>query len=241
MKTREDAVLKYKEYKKNNLLLPKRFNTNEIKKNIVGLYIPICLTDVFSEGSIKADCEKKSNFKSGNYKYTKTDIYTASRSGSMKFSNIPICLSNNFNQELLRTIEPFDFKKIKEFDIKELDNYYLDKCLIDNNQMIKKSLNKSKELTMEILKQDITGFNEVKIDSNNIKLSNLENKLVYIPIWFINVKLKDKNYNFLMNGYTGRSTCSLPIDKNKILLLGFIIFFIIFNILFLIYYIMVAK
>ncbi len=73
------------------------------------------LSDVI-KAVLETECDDISTWKSNGYKYIKTDKYKAIRGGNISFEKILINISNNFNNDILEIIKPYNFKDLEEFN-----------------------------------------------------------------------------------------------------------------------------
>ena len=85
------------------------------------------------------------------------------------------------------------------------------------------------------LKKEMSGYTTLleKEKSNNIEVQNT--KYVFLPVFVLNIKYKDKIYHFAMNGQTKKLVGEIPVDKTKLLMLicglfviGFVVLLLIF-------------
>lgn len=232
--TKKDAMNAFKKLCKNKWFMSKSFNINKKSQEIKGVYIPFMMCDYDTTGVLETECDDISTWNSGGYKYTKTDKYKAVRGGNVSFEKILVNASNNFQDEILEVIEPFDFKKMKDFNIKECDNYLIEKNNKTKEELIKDANNKTKHYFKEEMKKDIRGFNKIKEIDSSINLYNLNMSYILLPIWILNIKNRNKIYTFAMNGQTGKIINNTPIDKKRIIVSWIITFIIIFALLLLV-------
>ena len=88
------------------------------------------------------------------------------------------------------------------------------------------------------LKREMNGYNTLieKENSNNIEV--IDTKYVFLPVFVLNIKYKDKIYHFAMNGQTKKLVGEIPVDSTKLILLIIGVFVLSFVILLLIFMIM---
>ncbi|MBQ8206746.1 MAG: DNA helicase PriA, partial [Bacilli bacterium] len=125
--TKEDAINAFKKLGKGKILMPKAFNEKKNINEMSGIYIPFWLYDFEANGVMEADCKRITSWRSGDYRYTKTDTYLATRGGSMKFNHVPADGSKRFDNAIMNSIEPFDYKDLKEFNYSYLSGFLSEK------------------------------------------------------------------------------------------------------------------
>ena len=229
--TKKDAMNTFKKLCKDKWFMPKSFNINKKAQMIKGVYIPFMMCDYDTTGVLETECDDISTWNSGGYKYTKTDKYKAIRGGNVCFENILINVSNNFSNDILEIIKPYNFKELKPFDQYSYKEYLIQKNNKTKEDLIKEANDKAKNYFKEEMKKDIRGFNKIKDVDSSINLYNVKASFVLLPIWFINIKYKNKIYMFAMNGQTGKINDNTPIDKKRIMFLWISTFIIIFALL----------
>lgn len=230
--TKEDAIAAFKKLGKGRILMPKEFNSVKNINEMSGIYIPFWLYDFEANGQMEADCKRITSWRSGNYRYTKTDTYLATRGGSMKFEHVPTDGSKRFDNAIMNSIEPFDYKDLKEFNYSYLSGFLSEKYDVTKEEAVTEASNRAKNSFVEEMKKDIKGYNTVIPVNNSINLNNTSNYYVLLPVWMLNIKYKDKIYTFAMNGQTGKLIGNIPIDKKKAVILWIVIFIITFLIAF---------
>ena len=222
--TKEDAIESFKKFHKGKILMPKAFNDKKNINEMTGIYIPFWLYDVEVDGDITAICNRVTTYSDSEYIYTKTDTYKALRSGDVNFSKVPVDGATRFDDSIMNSIEPFDYKDLKEFSYSYLSGFLADKYDVskeDAYNVAKMRVDKSFE---NILRQDIKGYSSVIVKDRNIISNNTNSKYCLLPVWMLNIKYKDKIYPFAMNGQTGKMIGDYPVDKKKAVLLGIGVF-----------------
>ena len=76
------------------------------------------------------------------------------------------------------------------------------------------------------MRKDIRGYDEITNVDNSINLYNCKSSYVLLPVWFLNLKYKDKMYTFAMNGQTGKLIGDIPTDIKKAIFIWIGIFLI---------------
>ena len=234
--TKEDAIAAFKKLGKGKPLMPKAFNIKKNIKEISGVYIPFWLYDFDAAGEINADCKRITTWRSGNYRYTKTDTYLATRGGNMQFEKVPVDGSKRFPNDVMNSIEPFDYNDLKKFDYSYLSGFLSEKYDMASDEVINEAINRAKNTFIDEMKKDIRGYNTVIPTTNSINLNNTKKLYVLLPVWMLNVKYKDKIHTIAMNGQTGKMVGNIPIDVKKAILMWILIFISSFIVGYIYYY-----
>ena len=237
-KTKEDAIEAFKSVGKGKILMPKEFSDPKNIEELTGIYIPFWLYSCKVDGTIKGTGKKVSSWTVGDYIYTKTDTYSIERSGTVPFQNIPVDGSIRFNDAIMNSIEPFDYKELVDFNSSYLSGFLAEKYDVEGNEAKKISVNRANETTYDLLRdsKDSIIYSSLITNDKNSTILEEENNYVLLPVWMVNIKYNDKLYTFAMNGQTGKMIGDIPYSKKKAFLLWLILFVICFVIIALVTY-----
>ena len=223
-KTKDDAVVAFKGLKKGRPFMPKEFSDKKNIDEIRGIYIPFWLYDYQIGGTLEARATRVKSWTSGNTRYTKTDVYRCVRGGTMRFIKIPVDGSTRFNNDIMNSIEPFDYSKLVDFSHSYLSGFLAEKYDVDATQANNEAMMRAKNSTDDVLKKDIKGYSTVVRTSSSHNIAQAMNEYVLLPVYMLNIKYNNKMYTFAMNGQSGEIVGDIPIDKKKALMFFFGIF-----------------
>jgi len=233
--TKEDAIEAFKKIGKGRPLMPKVFSDPKNINDMKGVYIPFWIYDLKVDGSINVDAKRVTSYRSGDYMVTKTDIYDVVRAGNMTYNKIPTDGSTHFDDDIMDSIEPFDYNDLKEFSYSYLSGFLAEKYDVSSEDASVRAKERAKNSTIDVLKSDVKGYTSTFVKSSNLNINMTKDDYILIPVWMLNIKYKDKLYKFAMNGQTGKMVGNIPVDKKKAWLyflgtLGgsFVILFILF-------------
>lgn len=215
--TKEQAIDMFKKFKKGKIFAPKDFNKEENIQKLTGVYIPFWIYDCSVNGNIDVDAKRIKTWTSGNYRYTKTDEYLVKRAGDMEFIKVPVDGSKNFDDDTMDSIEPFDYKELKEFSMSYLSGFLSEKYDVDKVEASKRAHERIVKTTIEELKSTVKGYTTLNVTNSNVKINTTKSEYILLPVWMLNIKYKDKSYLFAMNGQTGKMVGNIPIDIKKML------------------------
>lgn len=223
-KTKEDAVSAFKGLKKGRPFMPKSFSDEKNISEMRGIYIPFWLYDCMVDASIEADAKRIKSWSDSRYNYVKTDIYKSYRAGNMEFEKIPVDGSTHFDDKIMNSIEPFDYKKMVEFNYSYLSGFLSEIYDVDGDKAYEIAIERAKKSAVDELKNDIKGYSSVNVLKQQHKVDLQKKEYALLPVWLLNIKYKDKLYTFAMNGETGKMIGDIPIDKKKVVFMWSSIF-----------------
>lgn len=233
---KEKAIESFKSLNKGRPLMPNFFNDEKNIEKIKGVYIPFWLYDVKVNGELDATSTTSTTWTVGDTVYTKTDTYRLEREGEMSFNKIPVDGSTRFDNDIMNTIEPFNYSELEEYNHAYLSGFLAEKYDVDEETSFKDAEERSLNSARDTIKDDM-GMGIKTIVNDTLASTKLLTKYVLLPVWMINVKYKDKFYTFAMNGQTGEFVGNIPVDKKKAFIYGILTFVITFILVVLISYI----
>lgn len=193
-------------------LLPKVFKDQNHIDEIKGIYVPFWLFDADVNADIRYKATTVRKWSDSQYEYTETDFFAVFRSGDIGFERVPVDGSSKMPDDLMESIEPFDFKDAVDFQTAYLAGYLADKYDVDAEHSIDRANDRVKKSTEEAFRETVRGYATVTAENSNIRLSNGKAKYALYPVWLLNTSWDGKKYTFAMNGQTGKFVGDLPMD-----------------------------
>jgi len=196
-------------------LLPDFFLEDNHINSIQGIYVPFWLFDAKAQAHIRYKAEKTMGWSDRNYNYTKTDFYSIVRDGSLSFQKVPVDGSVRMDDAYMDAIEPFDYSAIKDFEPAFLAGYAAEKYDVDAEKSKERAGKRIKATIESEFKRSVVGYVSVRQESSNVNVESGSVSYALFPVWILNTKYKKENYQFIMNGESGRLVGKLPSDPAK--------------------------
>jgi len=215
-KTKEEAVEAFGKMGIRKWFIPKEFTKKKNIQEIQGIYIPFWLFDFSLNAKIMGRGTRVSSWISGNYQYTKTDTYHFEREGKFPFYDIPVDGSKHFDDALMNSIEPFDYKELVSFEDAYLSGFLAEKYDLTREEVKKIAVDRASN-TAENKLLGTLSYTTKRVEDKVMNPENLEGEYVLFPVWLLNIKYKDKIYPFAMNGQTGKMIGDIPVQKSKVI------------------------
>ena len=214
--TKQDAIEEFKKCVKRQWFAPKTFSDEQNIQKITGVYVPFWLYDSGATGSIVAACTRSVSHTSGNYRTTTTSHYICDRSGEMTFTDVPADASSKFDDAIMDSIEPYDYKDFVPFNRSYLSGFLAEKYNQTQEEVYKRAEERIKNSFVRSLENTITGYGTRVVTSSTVNLTKGDVEYALLPVWMLNVKYKDKMHTFAMNGQTKKCVGNVPIDFGKL-------------------------
>jgi DNA-directed RNA polymerase subunit RPC12/RpoP len=204
-----------KKFYQGKKLLPNNFFNDSYLTDVQGLYVPFWLFDCGVEGGVNLQGERVISYSEGDYDVTETSYYMLERDGSMHFSHIPVDASTKMSNDLMDSVEPFDFSELADFQEGYLSGFLADRFDSDPDAELPRASARLMRSAEETLKGTCHGYTGVHITSNAMQISDASVKYALLPIYLLNCNYKGEKYQYAVNGQTGKVVGRLPIDKGK--------------------------
>ena len=194
-------------------LLPKIFKDQNHIDEIKGVYVPFWLFDTEADAQVRYRATKVRTWSDSDYDYTETSHFLVRRGGSIAFENVPVDGSSKMADDLMESIEPYNFADAEDFQMAYLAGYFADKYDVTAEQSVERANERVKRSTEEAFASTVQGYATVTTESSNIELHGGKAKYALYPVWLLNTTWNGNKYTFAMNGQTGKFVGDLPVDK----------------------------
>ena len=192
--------------------LPKVFKSENHIDEIKGIYVPFWMFSGDIEASILYKGTRVKRWSDSSYIYTQTSYYKILREGGLGFDLLPVDASSKLDDDLMESVEPYDFSQAVDFQSAYLAGYLADKYDVTSQQSIPRANQRFAKSTADAFRSTIQGFNTVFPEHTAMQLLNSTVKYALLPVWTLNTTWRDKKYTFAMNGQTGKFVGNLPLD-----------------------------
>ena len=199
----------YQTFIKKKRFAPDEFRFNTKITQIKGLYVPyhvfILDNKTYSRG--------KGYYESDGRRH---DIFFETKY-RMKFIS-PQDASIRLNDDMMTSLEPFDFSDLKKFYPAYLNGYSAENGDEDLNKLEKKAWERS---AVEIKKLVNKRLEKYSFCSGKVETTfeQISREYVLLPVWFFSTKYRNKIYNYALNGQTGKVVGKIPLSQSKFIFL----------------------
>lgn len=200
---------------KGKLLLPKVFKDENHIDEIKGIYVPFWLFDADVDAKIRYKATRVQSWSDSRFIYTRTSFYSILRGGNVSFINVPVDGSSEMPDDLMESIEPYDFSEAVDFQTAYLSGYLADRYDVDSDKSIARANERVKKSTEDAFRSTVHGYASVITEQSNVNLNGGKAKYALYPVWILNTTWRDQKYVFAMNGQTGKFAGDLPMDTGK--------------------------
>lgn len=211
---KKDLAATVQKFYKKKPFLPKNFFSENKLENAQGIYVPFWLFDCSIQGEIDFKATRTTSYVRGDYRYTTVSHYYLEREGGMSYKMIPVDGSIKMDNDLMDSIEPFDFSEIVDFDDRYLSGYVSDRFDGDPDSEKGRAETRVVNTTIQTFADDANFLSPVLV-SNKMKIVDSSVKYVLLPVYLFNSTYNGKTYRYAVNGQTGKCVGELPVSKLK--------------------------
>lgn len=213
--SKEDAKEALKKHYKGKTFLPRAFSSENHLEEMKGIYVPFWMFDGAAEGWVKCDATRIQTHRSGDYEITETDHFDVYREGSLAFSKIPVDASGKMPDDYMDSVEPYDYRELKDFSTAYLPGFLADKYDVAMEESQKRADTRCENTLVATLESTIRGYAGTAIQEKSVKLHRGRVYYALLPVWTLHTKWNGKDFLFVMNGQTGKLVGDLPVSKGK--------------------------
>jgi hypothetical protein len=218
--TDKEAGSNFHNWLKKKLFCPKAAKQSAKPDSFKGVYLPYWTFDTATAvlysaqyGRDRVERDSKGNTK------TVTDWFSTSGTYSRDFDDYPIPGTERYDKRSLRMIQPFDTQNSKLYKPEYVAGFISERYSVglDNAWEI------AKKDMFDILHNEITAdiraryaANHVRNLTMSVKHSGIKYKYLLLPIWLSSFKYKQKIFQFMVNGQTGKVGGHAPVSPIRV-------------------------
>ena len=213
---KKQAVSAFKNYYRGRKLLPSSFESENHIEEIKGVYVPFWMFSGRIEGSAEYETYEESKRIDGDCEVTIRKYYEVYREGEMSFDKIPVDASTKMPDDLMDSIEPFDYKEMRPFAMEYMPGYLANKYDVTKEESRGRADDRAMQSFRAALEDSVRNYNNIRVLQQTETIYPEKAEYGMLPVWLLSSNFQGKNYLFAMNGQSGKMTGDLPISKAKL-------------------------
>lgn len=211
---KKEATEALKKHYHGKILLPKAFRTDNHIREIKGIYVPFWLFDADVDADMAFHGTTTSTHREGDYRVTETSHYDVRRKGRLSFRKVPVDGSQKMPDDLMDSLEPYNYQELTDFATVYLPGYMADKYDVSTEEASKRADLRCKNTTAAEVRATASHYTTLTPVYQRMALHQGQAKYALLPVWLLTTKWKDQTYLFAMNGQTGKMVGNLPMDRS---------------------------
>ena len=215
---KDEAQQKYREWVKKGILTPKELKDKATIEKISGVYVPYWLYDYNAQSQMTAEAEITDVEVKDEYEITYHKEYHVYREVSADFNKVPADASKNMDDGIMDKLEPFHYEELKPFAMEYMSGYLSERYSVSADEMRPHVEKRIDNYITDITQDTIKGYSQVHIVNNHIDKIKKGVEYIMIPVWLLNCRYNSKDFQFMINGQTGKIVANRPISIQKCIL-----------------------
>lgn len=220
--TDKQASELFKNWIKKKWFCPKLAKESAKAKHFKGVYLPYWTFDADTRSEYKGEYGKDRRTKGsdGTDKIV-TDWYFTHGTYDEKFDDELICATGKHSQSMLQGLEPYRTAENKAYKPEYVAGFAAERYALG----IKDAWQMARESISYKLKGNIEGEIRGRYHADSVRnlqvhtiFDHLTYKYLLLPVWISSYKYKDKVYQFMVNGQTGKVSGKIPLSIPKIII-----------------------
>ena len=134
----------------------------------------------------------------------------------MSFEKIPVDASTKMPDDLMDSIEPFDYKEMRPFAMEYMPGFLANKYDVAKKESRERADDRARQSFRSALRNSVKNYNNVTVKSQSEEIHPEKAEYGMLPVWLLSTNFEDKNYLFAMNGQSGKMIGDLPVSKFKL-------------------------
>lgn len=212
---KQEAVDALKKFYKGKTLLPKLFSEENHLQEVKGIYVPFWLFNATADARMRYHATKSTTVRHGENVTTTTSHYDCARSGTIDFEKIPVDASKKMPDDLMDSLEPFNYADLADFSTAYLPGYLADKYDVSVEDCFERANQRCLESAESVMRKTVSGYDSVSLTDKQINLKKGAVKYGLLPVYLLYTKWNDEKFLFGVNGQTGKVVGNLPISGGR--------------------------
>lgn len=220
--TVKEAAERFKKWIKRKFFAPNIVRRTAKPDAFSGVYLPYWTfdTDTYSTYTARYGIDRTVRDSDG-HSHTVTDWYNTKGDFDYFIDDLPVPGTERYDKSILSQIQPFDTNNSVPYRPEYIAGFLAERYSVgideawENGKISAKSLLESRIRSKILDENHADRVSDLKVSSN---FSNVKFKYIMLPIWLSSFKYKDKIYNFMVNGQTGKVGGKSPVAAWKVIL-----------------------
>lgn len=200
---------------KGKLFLPANFCSASSLESMEGIYVPFWMYDFHTSIYFEGEGDKIRVWREGDYECTETRVYRIIRDFTVDYERIPVDASISRENGLMDLIEPYQYGSLFNFSPEFLSGFEAETWEEDKEQLRDRAEQKANTYSEQYLNDFIGNYDAVRSFQKKRTNEGKETNYAFLPMWHYVYHYNGKNYEFYVNGQTGKAIGSAPVSIGK--------------------------
>ena len=199
------------------MFIPKDFCSTSSLESLQGRYVPFWMYDMETHVHFEGEADKVRTWDEDDYECTETSTYRILRDFDVDYDKIPVDASKVMPDKMMDLMEPYKYGELGDFDAKYLSGFQAEVYDEDKNTLLPRAKKKADKYSQKYLSSYNVEYDAVRPTVNDKKSTEKESFYSFLPVWRYVYRYQGKNYEFYVNGQTGKAVGEAPTSIGKII------------------------
>ena len=216
---KEKAISYFEEHCATVSHLPKNFKSKKVLNKMTALYVPTWIISTEVEVNVvgRGNKGRMVDDAYSEYHSSSSKDYSMLTYGKVKFrlKNVPFDGEKKIANRLMAAAEPFDYSELVKFRPEYLQGFFAEKYDEQPLDMTDRIYKRLDRYALKVCDAITFGYDSFTPDTNaSITRYNNQNiKYALLPCWFLSIDYDGRNYQYIVNGQTGKVSGEFPYAK----------------------------
>lgn len=219
--SREQAGALFLKWIKGKLFAPGKAKKSAKADSFQGVYLPYWTYDSQTFSSYTAQYGKDRRVKRGDNWVTETDWYSCRGEYSEFFDDVLVAATGTKDKSILNSVAPFDCHRAVPYRPEFMAGFCAERYALGLKDGWSQAAAAIRNMLDDNISDEIKArYNADRVSSLNFNTnySAVTYKYIMLPVWMSSFKYKEKIYNFMVNGQTGRVGGKSPVSAIRVIL-----------------------
>ena len=147
-------------------------------------------------------------------------------------SHYLVCASKGLTQDSAERIQPFPVGELTRYAPHYLSGWLAEEYFVDRESAMTASTHEFRERELRDIREFLPGDTSADLEAST-EFHDVTEDLVYLPIWILAYRYREKVFQFVLNGATGEGHGDKPVSAWKVAFFVLIVIAIIIAVVFL--------
>lgn len=195
------------------LFLPPDFCSAASLEKMEGRYVPFWMYDLHAHVRFVGEGDRIRTWSDGDYEYKETKTYRLVRDFDVDYDKVPVDASREMPDRLMDLIEPYQYEALGAFRAECLSGFFAQVYDEDKETLYPRAKGKADTYNQGYLNQYNVGYDIVRPFENSSQIREREAFYAFLPMWRYVYRYGGKDYEFFVNGQTGKTVGEAPISR----------------------------
>ncbi|MGI5899766.1 MAG: hypothetical protein ACOX8S_07575 [Christensenellales bacterium] len=217
--TAQTAGDNFKKWLKRKWFTPRAAKESARPDAFTGMYMPYWTFDADAHCTYTGEYGIRKTYTKDGKTHTRTDWYPTRGTYERFIDDELVIGTTRHDPVILKRVEPFEFESLKPYNPQYLSGFAAERYSVG----LDSALETGKKQMEAILKSDVESkikrehnASDSRIKQLNASYSNITYKYIVLPLWASAFKFKNKVFQFMVNGQTGKVGGRAPVSPLRV-------------------------